>query len=200
MFNIRFFKRSKLVPWWTRLLLMLLFIVGSMFFIRYTRFGNYLNVETLQLLVHSYGTWSVFIYWIIFVVAAIMNIPGTAFLLVAIFIFGYVFGPIYAYFAALSAAWFTFVIGRWMGGKALTKLQHPRLRHYLSQVETRPIRTLIVLRIFLQFSPLVGYTLALTNIQQHKYFVGNVLGLLLPTIVITILTYCFEDFIRLLFL
>ena len=116
------------------------------------------------------------------------------------FIFGYVFGPIYAYIAALSAAWFTFVIGRWMGGKALTKLQHPRLRQYLSQVETRPIRTLIVLRIFLQFSPLVGYTLALTNIQQHKYFVGNVLGLLLPTIVITILTYCFEDFIRLLFL
>jgi uncharacterized membrane protein YdjX (TVP38/TMEM64 family) len=175
---------------------LVLFILTSILLVKYTVIGTWLSLENMQYMVEQTGFWGVLIFIAIFVVSAIMNIPGTAFLLLAIMLFGYWQGAIFAYVGALLGAWATFVLGRTMGGKALTEIKNPTVKKLLEEVEVKPIRTLIILRILVQFSPFVGYTLALTNIKQRQYMIGNVIGILIPTIGLSIGMYFFEDSIR----
>ncbi|BDS12055.1 TVP38/TMEM64 family protein [Aureispira anguillae] len=178
---------------------MLLFIVLSILLVKYTAVGDWLSLDRMQSMVEQTGFWGILIFIGIFVAAAIMNVPGTAFLLLSILLFGYWQGALFTYIGALLGAWVTFVLGRTMGGKALTEIKNPTVKNLLLEAEVRPIRTLIVLRILVQFSPLVGYTLALTNIKQRHYMIGNVIGILIPTIGLSIGMYFFEDTIRSLF-
>lgn len=189
--------KSKYLVW--RLLGLLAFIVTTILLVKYTSLGNWLSLDAMQEMVEKTGMWGVFIFIGIFVAAAVMNIPGTAFLLLAIMLFGYWQGALLTYIGALLGAWATFAVGRTVGGKALTEIKNPTVKNLLLEAEERPIRTLIVLRILVQFSPLVGYTLALTNIKQRHYLVGNVIGILIPTIGISIGMYFFEDTIRAMF-
>lgn len=182
-----------------RLASLVLFIITSILLVKYTALGAWLSLESMQYMVEQTGLWGILIFIALFVVSAIMNIPGTAFLLLAIMLFDYWQGAIFAYIGALLGAWATFVLGRTMGGKALTEIKNPTVKKLLAQVEVKPIRTLIVLRILVQFSPFVGYTLALTNIKQRQYMIGNVIGILIPTIGLSIGMYFFEDSVRALF-
>ncbi|WMX17390.1 MULTISPECIES: TVP38/TMEM64 family protein [unclassified Aureispira] len=182
-----------------RLGALVLFIITSILLVKYTALGAWLSLESMQYMVEQTGFWGILIFIAIFVTSAIMNIPGTAFLLLAIMLFGYWQGAFFAYVGALLGAWATFVLGRTMGGKALTEIKNPTVKKLLAEVEIRPIRTLIVLRILVQFSPFVGYTLALTNINQRQYMIGNIIGILIPTIGLSMGMYFFEDTIRALF-
>ncbi len=182
-----------------RLLGLLLFLVASIILVKYTPVGDWLSLENLQVMVAQTGLWGILIFIGIFVAAAVLNVPGTAFLLLSILLFGYWLGAIFTYIGAMLGAWATFVLGRTLGGKALTEIDNRTVRRLLDKVEVRPIRTLILLRILVQFSPLVGYTLALTNIKQRHYMVGNMIGILIPTVVLSLGMYCFEDSIRMLF-
>lgn len=184
---------------WLRLGGMLLFVLISILLVKYTTIGTWLSLENMQYMVEKTGYWGVLIFIGIFVIAAIMNVPGTAFLLLSIMLFGYLEGAIFSYIGALLGAWATFVLGRKMGGKALTEIESPTVKKLLLEAEVRPIRTLIVLRILVQFSPFVGYTLALTNIKQRHYMIGNVIGILIPTVGLSIGMYFFEDTVRSLF-
>jgi uncharacterized membrane protein YdjX (TVP38/TMEM64 family) len=181
---------------WFRLGGMLLFIITTILLVKYTSIGTWLSLDSMKYMVEKTGMWGVLIFIAISVVAAVMNIPGTGFLLLAILLFGYWKGAIFAYLAALLGAWVTFTLGRVLGGKALTEIKNPTVKNLLLQAEVRPIRTLIVLRILLQFSPIIGYTLALTNIKQRQYLIGNIIGILIPTIGISVGMYFFEDTVR----
>lgn len=184
---------------WLRLMGLLLFLGFSIWLVKYTPIGSWISLENLQQMVAQTGFWGVLIFIGIFVAAAVLNVPGTAFLLLAILLFGYWQGALLAYIGAMLGAWATFVLGRTLGGKALTEIENKTVKRLLTNVEVRPIQTLILLRILVQFSPLVGYTLALTNIKQRHYMVGNMIGILIPTIVLSVGMYCFEDSIRALF-
>lgn len=184
---------------WGRLVGLLLFLLCSVALVKYTPVGDWISLENLQYMVAQTGFWGILIFIGIFVASAVLNVPGTAFLILAILLFGYWQGAVFAYIGAMLGAWVTFVLGRTLGGKALTEIENKTVKRLLSNVEVRPIQTLILLRILVQFSPLVGYTLALTNIKQRHYMVGNMIGILIPTIALSLGMYCFEDSIRLLF-
>lgn len=184
---------------WLRLMGLLLFLACSIGLVKYTPVGTWISLENLQQMVAQTGFWGILIFIGIFVAAAVLNVPGTAFLLLAILLFGYWQGAVFSYIGAMLGAWVTFILGRALGGKALMEIENKRVKRLLTNVESRPIQTLILLRILVQFSPLVGYTLALTNIKQRHYMVGNMIGILIPTIVLSVGMYCFEDSIRALF-
>lgn len=175
------------------------FLVFSIVLIKYTPIGTWLSLENLQYMVAQAGFWGFVVFVGMFVASAVLNVPGTAFLLLAILLFGYWEGALLAYIGAFIGAWVTFTIGRKVGGKALTEITNPTIRKLLTKAETRPIQTLIVLRILVQLSPVVGYTLALTNIKERQYLVGNLIGILLPIIGLSLGMYFFEDGIRHLF-
>lgn len=181
---------------WLKLGGFVLFIIIMLLLVKYTSLGSLLSVEGMQIAVAKAGVWGVLIFIAIFVTAAVMNIPGTGFLLVGILIFGYWQGAIYTYIAALIGSVLTFMIGRKLGGAAFSEVKNPKIQSVLLEAELRPIRTLIILRILMQFSPLVGYTLALTNINARSYIIGNIISIWIPTVAISLLMYFFEDTAR----
>ncbi len=182
-----------------RLGLLLAFLVSCVLLVKYTVVGTWISLENMQYMVAKTGFWGIFIFIGLFMLSAVLNVPGTAFLLLAILLFGYWQGALFAYIGASLGAWATFVIGRKVGGKALSEITNPTVRNLLAEVETRPIRTLILLRILVQLSPIVGYTLALTNIKERQYIVGNLIGISIPIIALSFGMYFFEDSIRYLF-
>lgn len=176
-----------------RLVALLTFLGGSIFLIKYTVIGTWLSLENLQYMIAQTGFWGVFVFIGLFAASAIFNMPGTVFLLLSILLFGYWQGALFAYIGASLGAWATFVIGRKVGGKALSEITNPMVRNLLAKVEKRPIRTLIFLRVLVQLSPIVGYTLALTNIKERQYLLGNLIGILIPIIGLSIGVYFFEE-------
>jgi len=182
-----------------RLGLMVILIIGTLALVRFTPVGTWLSLDNMKYMVHQTGYWGYLIFVGLYVVSAIMNIPGTAFLLLGILLFDYLPGATLSYFGSLAGAIVTFYIGRTVGGQALSEIKNKTVRRLLAEAEFKPIRTLVILRILVQFSPLVGYTLALTRIKAKDYLVGNLIGILIPTIGLTIGMYLFEDWIWALF-
>lgn len=179
--------------WFGMFLIMLLLIVV------FTPIGQWISVDNMREVVENTGKWSYLLFVLIFVAAAVMNVPGTAFLLLGILLFGYFTGALLSYFAALSGSIITFFIGRWLGGNALQEIANPKLTKWIESAKVKPVSTLILLRTLLQFSPFIGYALSLTDVKFRYYLLGNMIGFLVPTLYISFGLYFFEDYILYLF-
>lgn len=176
-----------------RLLIVVLFLTTTVLLVKYTVVGEWLNVTNMQVMVHRTGAWGYLIFVAFFTVAAIMNIPGTVFMILSIVLFGYWTGAVLSYFGGFSGAMATFYIGRAMGGQALSEIKNIRIRSLLQRAEDYPIRTLVFLRILVQLSPFIGYALALTKIKPRSYIIGNAISIIIPVIGLTIVAYFSED-------
>ena len=62
-----------------------------------------------------------------------------------------------------------------------------RMRKWMGRLETQPIRTIALLRLFLLFSPPLNYALALSRVRFRDYLLGSALGLLPPTVLAVVL-------------
>ncbi len=176
-----------------RIALLLVLIITCLIIVRFSPLRAYLDISTLKQMIDDTGNWGYLLFMLFFVVAAILNIPGTLFLVIGILLFGYLWGPVLSYFASFSGAIATFYIGRFIGGKALSQIKSSFVRSLLDEAETKPFRTLVILRVLIQFSPIIGYTLALTNIKTRHYIAANLVALTIPTVLISILMYISED-------
>ncbi|MDC0230835.1 VTT domain-containing protein [Aureispira] len=122
-----------------------------------------------------------------------MNVPGAVFLIFAILTYGYFWGILISYITALLCAMINFLFARFIGGKALSEIKNKRIQRALSKVETNPISTLFWLRMFLLLSPVVNYAMALTNIKFKHFFIGNVIAMLFPFVIIIAGTVFFRS-------
>ncbi|MCH2045595.1 MAG: VTT domain-containing protein [Saprospiraceae bacterium] len=182
-----------------RIGLLITLVGGLILLARFTPVGEYLTIEKLRVLILDAGIWGVFIYIGIFIAAAFMGLPATAFLIFSIIVFGYWQGAGITYIAAFIGALATFYFSRLVGGKALSEIKNKRIQKIIQQAEDKPIRTLIILRTITQISPFVGYTLALTNIKSKHFIVGNIIANLIPIAYITLGVGLFEDQLQALF-
>ncbi|MCH2042828.1 MAG: VTT domain-containing protein [Saprospiraceae bacterium] len=167
-----------------RVLILGIIVLGLAALYKFTVVGDWLQPERLEKLVREAGIWGVFIFFGIFLLGTLMNLPGAIFLIFSVIIYGYWMGTILSYFTALLAAWLNFEFARAIGGKALSDLKNKRLRKILAQVDSKPIRTIIILRLILLLSPLINYALALTSIRRSKFIIGNAVGMLIPFAII----------------
>ena len=80
---------------------------------------------------------------------------------------------------------------RLVGGDALRQLKSKTAVRILGQLDARPIRSVVLLRVLFQTVPALNYALALSGIRFRQYFTGTLLGLPLP-----IILYClFFDYL-----
>ena len=178
-----------------RILLLFALIIACLILVRFSPLGTYLDFASLKNMIEQSGTWGYFLFFVLFVLAAIMNVPGTLFLIIGILLFGYFWGPVLSYIAAFAGAIVTFYIGRVIGGKSLTDIKSPFVRNLLNEAETKPYRTLLILRVLIQFSPVIGYTLSLTNMKTKHYISANLLALIIPTLIISFIMFVSEDIV-----
>ena len=142
-----------------------------------------------QFLDHKLGGLLVFV--LLFALGNLIQIPGWIFLAAAVLSLGRVWGGALTYVAASVSCALTFLSIRLIGGDALRQLNSRIARRLLAQLDARPMRSMVLLRVLFQTVPALNYALALSGVRFRDYILATLLGLPLP-----IALYClFFDFL-----
>lgn len=156
-------------------LLAALFLVAH-----FTGVARDLSVEKVKSHVEGAGALGFLLFLVVFAVGELAHVPGLIFVAAAILVYGRWWGGMAGFAGALCSLCVSFLIVRTVGGQPLSELGPGRLRRMLDPLETRPVRTVFVLRMVLWMAPPLNYTLAMTGVSFRDYVVGSALGLLLP--------------------
>jgi len=152
----------------------------SLDFLRYRIFENKLG--------------GLLIFVLLFCLGNLIQIPGWLFLAAAVLALGKAWGGVATYIAACTSCAFTFFVIRQIGGDALRKLDSRIALGLLGQLDARPVRSVLALRVLFQTVPALNYSLALSGVGFRNYLIGTLLGLPLP-----IFLYClFFDYLAML--
>jgi uncharacterized membrane protein YdjX (TVP38/TMEM64 family) len=165
-----------------RLGVLVAFIVGLAIAGKQSGLVDELDIDELRRAIDDAGTYGVVAYLAFFVVGVLVHVPGWVFLGAGILAFGKVAGFFICLFGAVLAVSVSFFVVRAVGGKALAEIERPVVRKVLAKLETHPVRTVALLRVFLWVSPPLNYTLALTNLGFRDYLIGSALGLFPPIV------------------
>lgn len=165
-----------------------LIIISGVLLISFTPLGPYLkDINGVRNDIERAGMWSYLIFITAFVLFALFNIPELGFLFLAYLIFDNIFLAAFInYVAGVLSAIATFFAGRLIGAGALHEIKNQRIKRIMASAENNPLRAIIILRTFMILNPIVGYTLALTKMSPKNYIMGNMIGILVPIIYITI--------------
>jgi uncharacterized membrane protein YdjX (TVP38/TMEM64 family) len=89
--------------------------------------------------------------------------------------------------ATISVA-VSFFIVRTIGGQPLKNLniKRPFLQKPLDRLEQQPIRSMIVIRLFLWAIPPVNYTLAMSGVSFRDYMIAAVIGMTPPFVALSV--------------
>jgi uncharacterized membrane protein YdjX (TVP38/TMEM64 family) len=175
--------------------LIVLIILSGILLVTFTPLGAYVtDIKRVRADIESAGIWSYLIFMLVFVVFALFNIPEAGFLFLSYLIFDNIFIAAFInYISGVLSAIATFYAGRLIGAGALHEIKNQRVKRLLAAAENNPIRSLLILRTFLMLNPIVGYTLALTKMSPRNYIVGNLIGILVPILYITLGMYFMRE-------
>lgn len=127
-------------------------------------------------------------YVISFCIGNLIQIPGMVFLLGGLLTYGPVQGSAIALLGALAAISSSFIFARTVGGQIEIPESKPRIRRVLSQLEDKPLRTMIVLRVLFWTSPPLNYALALSSVRYPHYILAAAIGMIPPILLLAALT------------
>ncbi len=135
-----------------------------------------LTIEKLRAIGQRAGLSGMALYVGIFVVAGQLQLPGLLVIAGAVLAFGDVTGAGVSLIGATASMMGVFLVGRFVGGKALTEVKHPWMRRLLAAVDRAPVRTVILIRLILATSTPASYALALSHIKARNFLIGSALG------------------------
>jgi uncharacterized membrane protein YdjX (TVP38/TMEM64 family) len=177
-----------------RLLGLLVFLLLLAGLAHFSGLRGQFNLAYLRSILEGHPALGVLTFVALFTLGNLIQLPGGLFLAAAVLVLGPLWGGVLTYVAACVACAFTFLLVRWLGGAALRRLQSPLAQRLLVQLDARPIRSVVLLRILFQTLPALNYSLALSGLPFRAFALGTLLGLPLP-----IALYCifFEQLARL---
>lgn len=168
---------------WLRIGSLLLFFAVAWWLGLRTGLADKLNAEDLRATVLGAGAWGFVLFVALFCAGLFIQIPGIVFVTGAVLIYGYWLGMIVSFGGGLVAISVSFVVARLIGGDPLANLKSKRAQGVLSRLQTKPIRTMALLRIFMQMSPALNVALALSGVRYRDYLVAALLAMWAPIIV-----------------
>jgi uncharacterized membrane protein YdjX (TVP38/TMEM64 family) len=148
--------------------------------------------EGLAGAVSALGPFAIPAYLAAFVLGELLYLPGMVFVGAGRLVFGPGWGLLVAYLGSLLAITVPFVLARSLRTSTARAFE-PRwklLRGLLDRVESQPLRSLFLLRLFLFLSPPLNYALAFTGIRGRDYVLGSALGIVLPIAVVSLGVGC----------
>ncbi|MGA9993494.1 MAG: VTT domain-containing protein [Thiobacillaceae bacterium] len=152
---------------------------------------DHFNLKFLQQAILENRVTGLLIFVLLFALGNLIQIPGWIFLAAAVLTMGPILGGMVTYIAACLSCVATFFTIRLVGGDALRQLNSAVAARLLRQLDARPIRIVLLLRVIFQTVPALNYTLALSGVRFRAYLIGTLLGLPLP-----IALYClFFDYL-----
>jgi uncharacterized membrane protein YdjX (TVP38/TMEM64 family) len=127
-------------------------------------------------------------YVVSFALGNLIQLPGSIFLLGALLTYGPLQGSAVALVGALVAMSASFLFARAVGGQVEVPASRPRVKRVMSHLEDRPVRTMILLRLFLWTSPPLNYALALSTVRYPQYILAAAIGMVPPIVLLAALT------------
>ena len=164
---------------WLRLLLLAAFLIGVYAIGKMTGFTHELTVDGIRESMRQAGVAGFFVFVATFSVGQLLYIPGFVFVMVA----GLAYGPFWGAIASLIAANISVAVSFWIvrsiGGQPLKdlRIKKPFLQKPLDHLEDRPIRSMIIIRLFLWAIPPVNYTLAMSGVSFRDYMIAAAIGM-----------------------
>ena len=172
---------------WVRLTLLAAFLVGVYVIGRATGFSEQLTVEGFRESMRAAGVGGFFVFAVTFAVGQLLYIPGFVFVAVAGLAYGPVWGSVASVTAATISVGISFIIVRTIGGQPLKEIKRPFLKQWFDRLEQQPLRSMIVIRLFLWAIPPVNYTLAMSGVTFRDYMIAAMIGMTPPFILISVL-------------
>ncbi len=174
-------------------ILLLVFIAGAIFLIRFTPIRSYLTPEALGNFLKIAGIWAPVIYILIYTVGVCLFLPGTLLTGLGAAIFGAYWGFLYVWFGAMFGASIAFFIGRTLGREFAASLIGDRLRKYDDAVGRNGFATVLYLRlVYFPFTPM-NFGMGLTKVHFRDYVFGTGLGIIVGTFIFTFFVGTLKD-------
>ena len=118
----------------------------------------------------------------------LMQLPGLIFVLAALLGWGTITGGIMAFIGLTVATSVSFWTVRLVGGSPISDIEHDYVQKVLGQLDDHPVRTVVILRVLFLVKPVVNLSLVLTDVRFRDYFLGTIIGFILPLGFITVAT------------
>ncbi len=137
------------------------------------------SIESIRVWLESLGSAGPPLFVLVFVLGALIGLPGMAFVVGGRLAFGPELGFLLGYGGGLLACLTPFLLARRIG-RTETNPWRPKIaivRRAFEELESRPIRSVLVLRLVLWFNPPLSYALALSAIPTRAYATGCALAL-----------------------
>lgn len=160
---------------------------------RLTGAHQYLTPEHVRGLVQDAGVWGYVLFVVIFALGELLHVFGLIFVAAGVYAFGQTTGLVLGIIGGIVAVCVSFLVMRAVGGRAFTRIDRPWIRRMMKRLDTRPVLTVIVLRLVLIMHPSLNYLLALTSIRFRDYLIGSAIGLVPP---ISLFVFFFDWFVR----
>jgi len=173
---------------WVRLALLAAFSIGVYVIGRATGFTDELTVDGIRGSMRDAGVAGFVVFVLTFCVGQLLYIPGFVFVMVSGLAYGPVWGSLASVIAATISVAVSFVIVRTIGGQPLKDIQikRPFLQKPLDRLQQEPIRSMIVIRLFLWAIPPVNYTLAMSGVTFRDYMIAAVIGMTPPFVALSV--------------
>jgi len=161
------------------------FIIGVVFIVRFTRVGEFLTKETLGGFLEAAGFWAPLAFMLVYAVGICFFVPGTLLTALGAVLFGPYRGFFYVWIGAMAGATATFWIGRTLGRELAASLIGERLKKYDDAIERNGFATVLYLRlVYFPFTAL-NFAMGLTKARFRDYFFGTALGIIAGTFIFT---------------
>ena len=139
-----------------------------------------LSLETIRSYLLESGPFGAVVYIVVFALSNLLSVPGVIFIVAAMLVYGKLMGTLLAIAGALCSVVLSFAVIRKIGGTPVGELKAKWARKMLRYLDEYPVRTIWLLRTFLLLNPHLNYILALSPVRFRSYFIGSLLGLILP--------------------
>ena len=166
-------------------LILVCFIAGAIFLIRFTPVRDFVTVEALGSFLDRAGVWAPIVYMVFYAVGVCLFVPGTLLTGIGAALFGAYRGFIYVWLGAMLGASGAFFIGRTLGRDFAASLIGDKLKKYDDAIERNGFATVLYLRlVYFPFTPM-NFGMGLTKVGFIDYFSGTGLGIIVGTFIFT---------------
>ena len=173
-------------------------IVGAIVAVRATGATRYLEQETLQNLIESYGMLAPLLYMIIYTLAPALFLPGLPITIVGGVLFGPFWGVVYTITSATMGACLAFLVSRYLARDWIERrLRSPRWKRLDEEVERHGWKVVAFTRLIPLFPfNLLNYAFGLTKVRFIHYAMATLVCMLPACIAFIVFSSSLLDVIR----
>ena len=174
-------------------LLLAVFIIAAIVFVRFTPAGTYLTPQVLSGFLDAAGLWAPLVCILVYTAGVCLFVPGTLLTGLGAVIFGPYRGFFYVWIGAMLGASTAFFIGRTLGREFAASLIGARLKKYDDAIERNGFAAVLYLRlVYFPFTPM-NFGMGLTKVRFWDYFFGTAVGIIVGTFVFTFFIGTIKD-------